>query len=101
MIKHTVLFKFKEESKNQVYRAREILLSMEGIVPTVQKVEVAIDELNSARSFDIMLTVSLEDFNALDEYQKDTDHVSVVKTFMQDHTSQSVTMDYTVRNLDK
>ena len=98
MIKHVVLFKFKEESKNQIYKAKEILLSMEGIVQTVQKVEVVIDELNSARSFDIMLTVTLDDFNALDEYQKDPYHASVVKTFMNDHTEKTVTMDYTVRN---
>lgn len=96
MIKHVVVFKFKEESKNQITQAKEVLMSMEGNVPTIKGIEVNIDELKSSRSFDIMLTVTLESFEALEEYQLDPYHSGVVKTFMNMHTERSVTIDFTV-----
>ena len=96
MIKHVVLFKFKEESKNQITQAKEVLMSMEGNVPTIKGIEVNIDELKSPRSFDIMLTVVLDSFETLEEYQKDPYHAGVVKTFMNMHTERSVAIDFTV-----
>ncbi len=96
MIKHVVVFKFKEESKNQITQAKEVLMSMEGNVPTIKGIEVNIDELKSNRSYDIMLTVILESFEALEEYQQDPYHAGVVKTFMHMHMESSVAMDFTI-----
>ena len=96
MIKHVVIFKFKEESKNQITQAKEVLMSMDGNVPTIKGIEVNIDQLKSARSYDIMLTVLLDSFEALEEYQQDPYHAGVVKTFMQTHAESTVTMDFTI-----
>ena len=57
-------------------------------------IEVGVDELKSNRSFDVMLTVLLDDFNALEQYQNDTYHVDVVKKHMNAVTEKSISMDY-------
>lgn len=80
MLKHVVCFKSHEGESPE--KAKEVLLSMQGNVPMLKGIEVGIDELHSARSYDVMLSVLLEDMQALDAYQKDEYHVSVVKKHM-------------------
>ncbi|MDY6367830.1 MAG: Dabb family protein [Clostridia bacterium] len=92
MIKHVVCFKLKEgESKE---KAKEVLLSMKGNVPTIRSIEVGIDELHSARSYDIILEVLLDDFDALKEYQADEYHCSVVKKHMHAVRESSISIDF-------
>lgn len=94
MVKHVVCFKLKEGEDKQ--KAKEVLLGMENNVPTVRGIEVGIDQLGSARSFDVMLTVLVDDFNALEEYQKDAYHVGVVKKHMHSVTEKSIAIDYEI-----
>ena len=42
-------------------KAREVLLSMKGNVPMLKGIEVGVDLLHSARSYDIILSVILDD----------------------------------------
>lgn len=92
MIKHVVCFKL--EDFNNAEEARRVLLSMEGNVPMLRGIEVHIDSLRSARSFDVMLEVLLDDFGALDRYQADPYHVGVVKKYMHSVVERSVAMDF-------
>lgn len=92
MVKHIVCFKM--DSEENAIKAKEVLLSMIGKVPTAKKIEVGVDFLHSARSYDIILMVDLKDKSTLEEYQKDEYHCSVVKTFMHAHATSSVTVDY-------
>ena len=94
MIKHVVCFKLNEGESPLV--AKQVLLSMQGNVPMLRGIEVGIDELRSARSYDVMLTVLLDDMNALSDYQVDKYHVEVVKKHMHAVTKTSVSMDYTI-----
>ena len=94
MLKHVVCFKLKE-GENPL-EAKKVLLSMQGNVPMLKGIEVGVDELHSHRSFDVMLTVLLDDFNALNEYQQDEYHVNVVKKYMHSVIEKSVAMDYTL-----
>ena len=57
MIKHIVCFKLKEGES--VDKAIEVLKSMEGKVPSALKIEVGKDFLHSARSYDIILQVTI------------------------------------------
>ncbi|MGI6594710.1 MAG: Dabb family protein [Christensenellales bacterium] len=94
MIKHVVMFKMKEGvSKKETAR---VLKSMEGVVPQIRDIEVGIDFLQSERSFDVILTVTLDDEVALDAYQKDPYHCDVVKKFMHANRQSSVAVDYYV-----
>ena len=92
MVKHVVCFKLKEGEDKEL--AKKVLLGMENNVPTVRGIEVGIDQLGSARSFDVMLTVLVDDFKALEEYQQDPYHVGVVKKHMHSVVEKSIAIDY-------
>lgn len=94
MIKHIVCFKLNEGENPE--KAKEILLSMQGNVPTLRGIEVGIDCLHSARSYDVYLSVILDDMNALNDYQQDAYHVGVVKKYMHAVTKQSVSIDFVI-----
>ena len=94
MIKHIVCFKLKEGE--DVNKAKEVLLSMKGNVPLIRDIEVGVDILHSERSYDLILSVVLDDMKALEEYQNDPYHVSVVKTHMHKVRSASVAVDFEI-----
>lgn len=94
MVKHVVCFKLNEGESAE--KAKEVLLGMEKNVPTVRAIEVGIDQLRSARSYDVMLTVLVDSFDALKEYQQDKYHCEVVKKHMHAVTKTSISMDYEI-----
>ena len=94
MIKHVVCFKLKEGESPA--KAKEVLLSMKGNVPMIRGIEVGTDLLHSERSYDVYLSVILDDMQALAEYQKDPYHCSVVKTHMHKVRESSVAIDFEI-----
>ena len=94
MIKHVVCFKLKDGESPE--RAKEVLLSMKGNVPMIKDIEVGTDLLHSERSFDVYLSVVLDDMKALEEYQNDPYHVSVVKKHMHAVRQSSVAIDFEI-----
>lgn len=94
MIKHIVCFKLKDNSEEECKKAKDILLSMQGNVPLLRGIEVGVDFLHSPRSYDIILQVLLDDEKALDDYQNDEYHCSVVKKHMHSVAESSVAIDY-------
>ena len=92
MIKHVVCFKLSEGES--VDKAVEVLRSMKGNVPEIIEIEVGKDFLKSSRSYDIILTVTLKDEKALEDYQKDAYHCGVVKPHMHAVRTASVAVDY-------
>lgn len=96
MIKHIVCFKLKENSEENCLKAKEVLLSMQGNVPQLRGIEVGIDFLHSERSYDVILQVLLDDAKALEDYQNDPYHCSVVKPHMHSVREASVAIDYEI-----
>lgn len=96
MIRHVVCFKLKEGASAE--EAKEMLLSMRGREETALSVEVGIDGLHSARSYDLILIVTLADFDALARYQTQGYHAKTVKPYMHTVTQmeRSVSVDYPV-----
>lgn len=94
MIKHTVCFKLKDNSPEECNKAAQILRSMEGNVELLRGIEVGVDFLHSPRSYDIILQVLLDNEKALEEYQKDEYHCSVVKKHMHSVAESSVAIDF-------
>ena len=94
MIKHIVCFKLNEGESPE--KAKEVLLSMKGNVPMLRGIEVGVDILHSARSYDVILAVVLDDMQALADYQKDEYHCSVVKKHMHAVTKTSVAVDFEI-----
>ncbi len=96
MIKHIVCFKLKDNSKQSKEEAASVLYSMKDKVPTVKSIEVGTDILGSHRSYDVILQVVVESMQKLEEYQKDTYHCEVVKTYMHAHIESSIAIDYEI-----
>ena len=96
MIKHIVLFKLKDKSPENLAKTKEILLSMDGNVPLLRSIEVGLDFLHSGRSFDVALITTLDSRDALDAYQVDPYHVSVVKKHMHAVREDSVAIDFEI-----
>ena len=81
MIRHVVCFKLKEGASAE--EAKDMLLSMRGREETALSVEVGIDGLHSPRSYDLILIVTLADFDALARYQTQGYHAKTVKPYLQ------------------
>lgn len=96
MIKHIVCFKLKDNSIENCEKAKEVLLSMQGNVPQLRGIEVGVDFLHSERSYDVILQVILDDAKALEDYQNDPYHCSVVKPHMHAVRKSSVAVDYEI-----
>ena len=93
MIKHTVCFKLKDNSEKECKKAVDIRRSMEGNVPLLRSIEAGYDFLHSPRSYDVILQVTLDNREALEEYQNDEYHCSVVKKHMHSVAESSVAID--------
>lgn len=96
MIKHIVCFKLKDNCEEMCAKTADILKSMKGNVPQLVDIEVGIDFLHSPRSYDIILQVTLENADKLNEYQNDPYHCNIVKTHMHAVMESSVAIDYTI-----
>lgn len=96
MIKHIVCFKLKDNSLAECEKARDVLMSMKGSVPELRDIAVGIDFLHSERSYDLILEVILEDAAALESYQNDPYHCSVVKKHMHAVRESCVAVDYVI-----
>jgi len=96
MVKHVVCYKFKEEEKKCLKEAADLLNGMKGRVAEVVSVEAHINELPSARAFDLILEVCVDSFEALESYQKNEYHATVVKPYMHSKFEKSVSVDYTI-----
>ena len=96
MIKHIVCFKLKNNIPEECEKAREVLLSMRGKVPQLRGIEVGVDFLHSERSYDLILEVLLDNAAALESYQNDPYHCSVVKKHMHSVRESSVAVDYEI-----
>ncbi len=96
MIKHVVCFKFETPTEAALLKAREVLLSMVGKVPTIREIQVGEDILHSSRSYDLYLSVVVDDLAALNEYANDEYHCSVVKKYMHSVVSASVSVDFEI-----
>ena len=94
MIKHVVCFKLKEGQSPE--KAKEVLLSMKGNVSLIKEIEVGTDFLHSERSYDVFLSVVLENKKDLEDYQNDPYHVNVVKKHMHEVRQSSVAIDYEI-----
>lgn len=94
MIKHIVCFKLNEGESAE--KAKEVLLSMKGNVPMIRDIEVGVDLLHSDRSYDVILSVVLDDMKALEDYQNDPYHCEVVKTHMHKVRKSSIAIDYEI-----
>lgn len=79
MITHVVLFKLKDGSKESVERTAQVLRDMEGKIDELKSIEVGLDVIHSARSYDIALITRFDSLEALEAYQVHPVHKKVIE----------------------
>lgn len=94
MITHIVCFKLKDLTEENQLKAKEVLMGMKGNVPMIKDISVGLDFLHSARSYDVILQVKLENREKLNAYQNDPYHVNVVKKYIHEVVESSIAIDY-------
>ncbi|PWM46493.1 MAG: stress responsive protein [Clostridiales bacterium] len=94
MVKHVLFVKLKDYTPENAQALCEKFLTMRGNVPVAIEVNSYADFLRSERSFDVILEVTLESREALEEYQRDEFHCNEIKTYVQGVRSASAAVDY-------
>ena len=80
MVKHIVMFDFKDENKQEnLLKAKEMLEALLITVPTLNKMEVGINFSKEDRAMDLSLYSEFEDLEGLELYANHPEHLEVVK----------------------
>lgn len=77
MINHVVFFKLEDKSVESIEKARNILMSMNGKISELRKIEVGIDIVHSDKSYDIALITSFDSIEGLESYRIHPEHLKV------------------------
>ena len=94
MVTHIVLFKLKDKSPESINAAREKLLSMKGKVEMLRHLEVGLDAVHSARSYDIALYTKFDTLDDLQAYQVHPYHGGDVAPYMREASEAVAVVDY-------
>jgi len=96
MIKHIVLFDFKEENREEhMQKAKEMLLSLMESVPSLRKMEVGINFSKEERAMDLSIYTEFDDVAGLEAYASHPKHLEVV-AFIKTVVTGSKVSDYII-----
>lgn len=93
MIKHIVMWKFKEGEQENMLLFRDRLLALKGKIPEIRAMEVGININPSDRSYDAVLVSEFDSLEALKAYSTNPLHVEV-SNFCKAIRTSSVSCDY-------
>lgn len=98
MLKHIVMWRFAEgaEGKTAAQHAqwmKQHLDALVGVVPEIHSLECGLDILRSPASFDCVLTVVLDDTEALQRYANHPQHL-LIADYAKRVTQTRVAVDY-------
>lgn len=94
MFTHVVFFKLKDKSKENIEKAKEILLRTDGKVPTLKSINVGVDVVRSPRSYDLALISTFDSREDMDEYQVHPVHVDEVLAELKPMLESSAAVDF-------
>lgn len=93
MIKHVVMWKFREGERENMLLFRERLLALKGQIPEIRSMEVGINIVPSERSYDAVLIAEFDSVDAMKSYSVNPLHVAV-SDFCKTIRTSSVSVDY-------
>lgn len=93
MIKHIVMWKFKEGEQENMLLFRDRLLALREQIPEIREMEVGININPSERSYDAVLVSAFDSLEALKSYSVNPLHVAVSE-FCKSIRTQSASVDY-------
>ena len=96
MIKHIVMWKFKDDvAESDKLEMKRQLDSLKGLIPTLVDISVGMDISRKDRSWDIVLYSEFESMDGLKEYATHPEHLKVVE-FVKTVVSTGAAVDYEV-----
>ena len=95
MIRHIVLFRIKDEFRDEIPQLVENFLGMRGKIEGMVSLEAGADFLHSERSYDLALVTLFDSRESFDAYQTHPVHMPVKKR-MHEVRSGSVACDFEV-----
>lgn len=95
MLVHIVVFRFKEDRKGEMKALRAALESLPGLIEEIEFYEVGLNEVESARSFDMSLYSKFTSYESMQRYQAHAAHQAVLKQLL-DASEQIYAVDYTL-----
>ncbi|MBE6605514.1 MAG: Dabb family protein [Ruminococcaceae bacterium] len=98
MVKHMIIWKFKDDVSDKKQAALDIKIALEGLVGKIDGlVEMHIlTESFDTSTGDIMMDSSFTDAKALDNYQRHPLHQSAANTFVRPFMEQRLSFDYKI-----
>ena len=98
MFNHVVMWRFKDEAdgrdkKANLAKAKSKLQALPHKISEIKYYTVALNELESDRSYDMMLFSSFDSKNDLDVYRVHPDHIEAAE-FIRAVTSEAAVVDY-------
>ncbi|SFV65700.1 Stress responsive alpha-beta barrel domain protein Dabb [hydrothermal vent metagenome] len=80
MVKHIVMFDFKDENKQEnIAKAKEMLEALVDSVPSLNSIEVGINFSQEARAMDLSIYTEFDDRAGLEAYANHPEHLKVVE----------------------
>lgn len=74
---HVVLMKFHD--RRDAEQAAKLLIGLEGVVPQIRSLAIALDELGTSVSYDLYMTTTHESESELADYQQHSAHREVAE----------------------
>jgi len=94
MIVHIVMFKFKDEKKEEnIIEVSKRLGALVDLIPSLKSMEVGIDFSQTDRAFDLSLYSTFENKEGLKEYAVHHEHIKVVE-LIREVSLESKVVDY-------
>ncbi|MBQ8292245.1 MAG: Dabb family protein [Bacilli bacterium] len=94
MIKHIVCYKLKNRTEEAKQNVKKMFMSMPDKIEAIKEIQVGLDFLKSERSYDVVLEITFESVEKMNEYQKHPYHLNTVKPFMKEAKDLSVSVDF-------
>ena len=77
MIKHIVMWKFKENTEKEREEFLERLLALNGVIPEIESAEIKRNINMNGENYDAMLISTFENLEDMNKYKVDPRHVEV------------------------
>ena len=96
MVRHIVMFDFKNKNKKEnIQKAKEMLENLINTIPTLKSMEVGVNFSSEDRAMDLSIITSFDDKAGLEEYAIHPEHLKVVE-FIKTVVNSSKVSDYIV-----
>ncbi|AEF55240.1 Dabb family protein [Marinomonas posidonica] len=79
MLQHHVFIKYQEgTSAEHIDTFQQKMLALKDCIAEIQQLEIGVDELHQARSWDLILNMQFQSIEDLQVYQKHPEHQAVM-----------------------